>query len=317
MGDAMHGSTGFPVARAIVFIVGLPRTGTHLMREILNTSPDVGIGMESHFLGGAPRFGLLGRRGFRAELRAAGDVRTDEGARRLVDRIWERAAGPPQHMHFWRGLVRQVERDVFLAQLLAVAERDERHVLALAMAWNARLRPVWGDKTPPHLYHLGQLMEWYPEARVVHMMRDPRAVYVSERERGWVGPARFGLPTPRGTRRLVDAGTGTDVAIRWRLAERLDRRYRREHPGRYLLCHFEQLLADPEAEVRRVCEHVGIAFETRMLERRVTHSSYMTRGTPGLRPEAIDHWRSQLSPAVGRYLAAVAGPAMARHGYRP
>ena len=65
-----------------IFIVGLPRTGTSLMRNILNCSKDVSIAKgESHFFGDVRLLGLRTKLGFREQFHRVGDISTDAGAK--------------------------------------------------------------------------------------------------------------------------------------------------------------------------------------------------------------------------------------------
>jgi hypothetical protein len=70
-----------------IFIVGMPRTGTTLTRNILNCSKDIGIGGESRFFEGTRRFGFEYRPSFRKQIAQVGDIATDVGAKKVTDYI--------------------------------------------------------------------------------------------------------------------------------------------------------------------------------------------------------------------------------------
>lgn len=66
-----------------IFIVGVPRSGTTMMRYVLETSDRVAIARENHFMGH-----ILGRRGARHFFRRAGDLNDDASVRKIVDMIY-------------------------------------------------------------------------------------------------------------------------------------------------------------------------------------------------------------------------------------
>ena len=70
-----------------------------------------------------------------------------------------------------RRLLETDRSDAAIYQALLQGENEEAEGLIL------------GDKSGPNLYHVPTLLEWYPEAKVIHTMRDPRAVMASELKR--------------------------------------------------------------------------------------------------------------------------------------
>ena len=55
-------------------------------------------------------------------------------------------------------------------------------------------RKKWaGDQTPRHVFYIGELIEMYPGAKFVHMVRDPRAVLLSQK-RKWKAGLRWNHP---------------------------------------------------------------------------------------------------------------------------
>ncbi len=138
---------------APIFIVGCPRSGTALLRNLLRAHPNLTFPDESHFI---PSF-----------YRAAGDPRTEEEARALAARILAL---------FWiRNWGLALSADDF-----SDCRSYRAVVCRLFEAWaRAENKPRWGDKTPQYLTELPTILELFPEAKILHIYRDGRDVALS------------------------------------------------------------------------------------------------------------------------------------------
>jgi hypothetical protein len=183
---------------------------------------------------------------------------------------------------------------------------------------------VAGEKTPEHLSEVPVLAGWFPEARFIHTFRDPRAIYASQLRR--VRDGRWGLKA-RLTRipaAIVDPVLAPIEALRttvaWLRAARLHRRYRRRLGERYLLVRYEDLVTDPDRELRRVCDFLGVSFDPSMIaEIDVVGSSFSAarHEGSGFDEERATRWRQEV-PAVGLgWFRLVAGRELRRFGYPP
>lgn len=213
-----------------LFLVGLPRSGTKLLRELLNRNPGIGVpSSESHFIphlrrrfGPAPRFddpGELHR--FYVEL---------------------------SHTNFFwnmrrNGLVlpENVLRESDLGSWPAVLETVFRYYAPPGRAPGF----IWGDKTPSYLTHMDLLKSIHPQARFVHIVRDPRDSCLSARS-VW-------------NKSLLRS------ADRWRAAIVQAQRTSASIGGDYLEIRYEDLLTRTESLLRQVCDFLGCDFSPAML----------------------------------------------------
>ena len=298
-----------PIARAShVFIAGLPRTGSTLTHRILNRSPEVRLAGETHFLGGGI---LSGRRnGYADRFARAGDLTTDAGLEQVVTAVYA-----SRGKSFWSRFASTVGRDDF-ESLLRDSDRSARALFDAAMRAFAQGRPVAGDKTPEHIDAVPTLLSWFPEARVVHTFRDPRAIYVSLRRKERAETISVVGRIARRAGPLFDLYASTRLALRWRRMARLHRRYGTAYPGRYMLQRFEDLLADPEAAVKLLCEFIGIEFDPGMLEQVVHNSSYAPkRSGAGIDRSTAERWREHLPRTTAGWLSLLCGRELAKFGY--
>jgi hypothetical protein len=135
------------------FVVGSARSGTTLVRLILNSHPDVAVPPESRFI---------------VELwRGDSSVGVDETLRAL--------AGHPR-FRLW-GLSIEAVR----AELGASSRAPYADVITAAYTAYAKSRDKsrWGDKTPRYVQHIPLLAALFPSSRFVHIIRDGRNVALS------------------------------------------------------------------------------------------------------------------------------------------
>ena len=167
----------------------------------------------------------------------------------------------------------------------------------------------WGDKTPLYMQHLGLLERLFPDARYVHLIRDGRDAALSF------------LSVPRGLM-TEGWGHPRDVrgfACQWASEIRAARSLgSRLGPDRYLELRYERLVAEPEAIVRRACAFAGLEFDAAMLDyvgrtdsARKEHQQRLNE--PPRR--GVRDWRAEMAPSDRRAFEDVAGALLDALGY--
>ncbi|GGN66122.1 sulfotransferase [Actinoplanes lobatus] len=165
----------------------------------------------------------------------------------------------------------------------------------------------WGDKRPLYLRHLPTILRLFPDAQIINIMRDGRDCVASLKETPWK-PSEFDT--------LIDYwAKSADASL---LAQR---RYPKDvyHQVRY-----EDLVADPEPHLRRLCDFLEEDFDPAMTapnklasvavpEYKTWHT--LTHQAPTT--ERIASWRSRLTDDEVRKCEAVFGDLLARFGYEP
>ena len=108
-------------------------------------------------------------------------------------------------------------------------------------------KPRWGDKSPGYALHVTRIGELLEEAHFVHLIRDGRDVRLSQLQRG------------------SDHPNAKKHARRWRERVRTAQKEGAQLPGRYMELRYEDLIEDPEPQLRRICDFVRIDFDPAML----------------------------------------------------
>lgn len=169
-----------------------------------------------------------------------------------------------------------------------------------------RNRPRWADKSLHTEFHADRVMGELPDARMIHMVRDPRD--------------RFASIIRRYEGRTKGPGA---IMGGWLASVVQGRRNEARHPERYLVVHYETLAARPEATLQRICAFLSLPYTAEMLRMdavaddgdRSGNSSFGTLepGTISTRP--IGRYRSVLSPRQIAFIQWSAGRHMRTHGY--
>ncbi len=269
-----------------IFIVGLPRSGTTLMRFMLCAHPRICIAPETNYLNRWMRF----------------YSHLDITRRKQFEAFWEDFAKVELFPSFG------ISPDSTLARIEASDARDHRTVFScICSEYAAKMEKArWGEKTPKHEQYLDVLMGWFPGARVLFLLRDPRAVAASLLSKDW-GGSFVHAHAERWRKSSVRAG-------RWAADERVS------------VISYERLVREPERALREICRFLREDFVPEMIDRSDV-SRYVLypdrpesqRSIPVLRPlnpEGIDRWRSKLSRRDVAVIEHVAREEMEKRGYR-
>lgn len=296
-----------------VFIVGLGRTGSTLTRQILNSSDCIGIGGESHYLGDLPNLGNQTRRSVRHQLLQIGDFSSDEGTIKIVDYLFTIQG---RHLAFWNFFTRKVDHDQFMQKMLEMSSAErERGLFELAMQIHAGGRFIRGEKTPAHIFFVPQLLEWFPNAKVIHTFRDPRAVYVSRNRKAENKASVYGGAPLRRLGAAFQLASSFHVLALWRKVVRLHWQLQEQYPSQYMLLKYEDLVINPESTLDKLCHFLEIPRYDSMLKQTVVNSSYLPDGVEGFDAGSINRWRKHMDPLLQRWFKLWLGPKLQEYGY--
>jgi hypothetical protein len=264
-----------------VLVLGVSRSGTTLLKEMLDSHSQVAIPTESYF----------------------------------VPQLWERHS-------------RSFDRDAFLEDVgrlarvkeWGVTPDDVRERLPENASAGDAIRAIYrsyadprgksryGDKTPSYMQSLDLLDRVFPDAQYVHLIRDGRDAGLSFLEMR--RKPRFNLARPRGI---------ASFASQWKLEVEGAREFGKSvGPERYYELRYEDLVREPEVELRRVASFLGLEFEPGMLAYHAGVDASALQDHPLLaKPPTPDarRWQEQLSPADAQIFEAIAGDSLSSLGY--
>jgi hypothetical protein len=266
---------------APLLILGVRRSGTTLLRVMLDRNPELAVPDESYFV---PQ--LAHRHGGRPEI----ETFLDDVRRLTTLREWGISAADVRE---------RVRPGMTIGELVG----------AVYEAYAAKQgKARWGDKTPMYMQHLGLLERLFPSARYVHLVRDGRDA------------AQSFLSMPAGvvTESWHHPRSVADFACQWRTEVQAACALGRRVGARYHEVRYELLVAAPEAELRPICAFAELPFEPSMLDyagavdlsEKPHQQSLAKPPTAGLRD-----WRETMTAADVRAFEEIAGDVLADLGY--
>lgn len=261
-----------------VVILGVSRSGTTLLKAMLDAHSQLAIPSESYFL---PQ--LWDRHGERPER----DAFVEDLTR--LERVREWGVEPEDVRS------RLPERPTFAEAVQSIFQ----------LYAESRRKPRFGEKTPLYMQHLDVLERAFPGARYVHIVRDGRDAACSLL--AMTRKPRFNLSRPRGV---------GDFAVAWRREVRAARAFGRTHP--YHELRYEDLVARPEARLREICAFLELEYEPAMLEYHRREDPSLYADHPRLAEPPVPDtrsWRREMDPAGAQLFEAIAGDLLAELGY--
>ncbi len=271
-----------------IFIVGMPRSGTTLMRSLLSAHPNITISPETHFC----------KNWFKPYRHL--DLNQPE----QLEIFWQALSNSKMFASF--GLDAEKTR----TNLLANRNINHQTVLTILLQSYAQKmpKPRWGEKTPDHYQYLDIVFKWYPDAQVIWMLRDPRSVSASLISKKW-------------------ASSYVDVhACKWcDNVEKFRQRWSKDE--RIMLVKYESLVQEPELEMSRICHFLGEEYSPliisdnnkspSILGLKNSNDESVQEVLAPVHKMALEKWRTNLSSYQIGVVEHLTRNEMIEQGYEP
>jgi hypothetical protein len=245
-----------PAAGTVYFMIGAQRSGSTLLRLMLDHHPLVSC---------------LG------EFNLAFMALNGDGSEPDRASYHERLADLREYRYAGFAIPTDLEpRDAVPALFEAMRRQD------------GKMKPIVGATIH---FRYREALRYWPNARFIHLVRDPRDVAPSVVAMGWAATCYHGAELWEESEREVE-----DLA-------------RIVHPDRFERLRFEDLVCHPERELSRLCRLLGVEYDPLML----TYPQDSTYPPPD--PSAAARWTARAPARDVREIEARVGARLGTHGY--
>jgi hypothetical protein len=275
---------------APIFILGTERSGSNLLRLILNSHSRIVIPHPPHIV-----------RYFTPLEPGYGDLAVEANFAVLLDDVLQLLDA---HIYRWEFAPdrERVLREARPRNAFGI------YVALMDQARDAAKKARWGCKSTFMVDHVPAILERFPDAKLLFLVRDPRDVACSSRK------SIFSTFHPYFTAEL------------WRDQQTTGLRWLDELPRQTMrLVKYEELVASPEGYVSGICSFLGEPFEPQMLKffetkearRSASLSESWGNTADPVSARSVGRYRGELSERELLVLEHVAEGPMLRLGYRP
>lgn len=212
-----------------LFIVGVGRSGTTLLQSMLNAHPEICFTPETHFI---KRFLVPQFSGIKNFSKSS--------------------------------LLESLEEDKYLKRLNIsynpildkfnekLSDKDLVSIFDIILENYARdqNKIIVGDKDPMNASYINQIKYAFPDSYLIHIIRDPRDVVLSRLESDWGKNTSFSVHLAEYKVHLNSVLSDANALF----------------DKKYIEIYYEKLLENPEKELERVCNEIGLDYSNEMLD---------------------------------------------------
>ena len=265
------------------FIIGTQRSGTTLLRLLLNNHSEVAIPTESTFL-----MPFL-RKKFIFNLKHLSMYRKKTILQYLLTN---------SQFAKW---------DINESLLEEVKEKDMNLIQFISFLYSSFAskygKSLCGDKTPPFIRKLPILIKAYPEAKFIHIVRDGRDTFLSLRKKSAPGASNVSLG-----------------AFEWKYKLTLINKALKGIENRLLEVRYEDLVNEPQQQLLNICEFLGVSYQEDMLDFWKESESFIAKHHSEkifkpIDPSNIFKWKRELSDSESRKYAYFSKKTLQNYSY--
>ena len=278
---------------APIFIVGANRSGTTLLRLILNAHPRIAIPDEliyfdSH-LAGIP-----------IEQWCSPDLSRPAYERFVQDFLTNNCRS-----------LDAIDKETLKTEILSGTPTFRRPYRCVLEAWaEAHGKERWGEKTPGNLFYADIMLEMFPDAHFLYVVRDPRAGVASmQRVSFFPDDVVFNALSRR--KHATQGRTLLESSV---------------PPAQRQTVRYEDLVQNPASEVQSICRFLREEYTPAMLRFHQDADEYMKdeaqRGynetaTHPITDDRVDAWKDTLTADQIAVVESICSPLMRHFGYSP
>lgn len=269
------------------FVIGFPRSGTTMLQCMLNAHPRLACPAETRFM--IPAY---------ERRKHSGDMRVLANREKLADGMLNNKYRHLQDL----GVDKAVLREAMVNSAGTLGSFCAAPYEAFAKQ-NGKER--WGDKHPRYTRHVDMLLDLFPGAQIVHLIRDPRDGVESLMRMPWYNRDRY------------------HATWHWAMVDDIGRGLRESLPtNQYFELKYEEVVMDPEGALRPLAEFLGEEFHEYMCHPEIGAGSglppdrYFHKAIrTGVRPEMKQKWRDALDKSTTGLIEWALGDRMVKQGY--
>lgn len=271
-----------------IFIVGSARSGTTLLQYMLRSHPEISLPTsESHFF-----IPFYERRNEFGDLNQLGNIQE------LLKDMYK------AHKLFFDGDVHGINFDSekLAKEFYRMKINTVPDIISAVFQKNAYAegKQRWGDKTPYYILHLETLLEMFPNAQVVHLIRDGRDCALSMLERKWD----------------LWIFNHYHAAYIWNRYVKAGKAFGKKHPDHYFEIRYEDILDQPESSIKKLCQFLNIEFNSSVINFGKSDGSGKTPLLQKpLQKNNQAKWKNKLSKRQLATFEALASETLADCGY--
>jgi hypothetical protein len=253
-----------------------------------------------------------------------GDVTVDENIDKMVELCFARKPIQGLEGVFWSFVRIEAADDPELRREISRRiKQSDRSLGMIARIFIEEITRFSGCeracvKFPVDIGHIPELLQWFPDCKIIHITRDPRALAMSKTN----DPSGTAIKVREHPRLawLIRKLSVWFVIAQYRRSARVHRRF--QHLSNYKLFRYEDLLAEPEKTVRDLCKLIEVEFRQELLHPEAGVHLHQPSSLTGKQKKAFDpsaavRWQ-EVIPAFDKWLiTSLTKRSMRTLGYDP
>ena len=270
-----------------IFIVGVPRSGTTLLQMILNSHSKIAIYSEIHFF---------------TQIVQLKNIIPHLKSKSEIDEFFEQIKRI-NHYKYLPG-IDELEKTVKSRMYLTSESSYENFYLYLMQEFaKSEKKERFGEKTPQNINYLEELIKLFPNAKIINIIIDPRAVVNSLVKVDW---------------------SSDDIIVntlKWKIQIINSEQKKMNCNGNYLEVTYESLVENAETTLKTICEFIDVRYDSEMLNYFYHSDNYLSKEkdkigvTKNIYQSSTNKWNYELSKSQIYIIQLLLGSYLTKFGY--